>query len=162
MGSAPASSERIVDQLAGATHKGTKMTNQEELQYLLGIVLEASKWRISEGDETDTIRLEVQDRIRRLSGQNTTDENGYNQSEPVPEQQEPEEAPVRTKSLKSKEWMKGRVHVKFEDGNYHWCKAEHCEKVPRPTQPYLFKWAIKDEFKDLYKSTTHRLKAVSL
>lgn len=126
------------------------MTNQEELQYLLGIVLEASKWRISEGDDTDTIRLEVQDRIRRLSGQNTTDENGYNQSEPVPEQQEHEEAPVRTKSLKSKEWMKGRVHVKFADGQYHWCKAEHCEKVPRPTQPYLSKWQVKEEFKHLY------------
>jgi hypothetical protein len=126
------------------------MTNQEELQYLLGIVLEASKWRISEGDDTDTIRLEVQDRIRRLSGQNTIDKDGLCQSEPETEQQEPEEAPVRTKSLKSKEWMKGRVHVKFDDGNYHWCKAEHCEKVPRPTQPYLTKWQIKEEFKSLY------------
>ena len=123
------------------------MTNQEELQYLLGIVLEASKWRISEGDDTDTIRLEVQDRIRRLSGQNTIDKDGLCQSEP---EQEPEKAPVRTKSLKSKEWMKGRVHVKFDDGNYHWCKAEHCEKVPRPTQPYLSKWQVKEEFKHLY------------
>lgn len=57
------------------------MTNQEELQYLTALVLEASKWRISEGDETDTIRLEVQDRIRRLTGINTTDENGLNQSD---------------------------------------------------------------------------------
>ena len=155
MGSAPAGSERIsVDQPAGASHKGTKMTNQEELQYLLGIVLEASKWRISEGDDTETIRLEIQDRIRRLSGQNTVDENGLCQSEPLPETEQPqetEEAPVRTKSIKSKEWMKGRVHVKFSDGNYHWCKAEHCQKVPRPTQTYLMKWSIKDEFKDLYK-----------
>lgn len=130
------------------------MTNQEELQYLLGIVLEASKWRISEGDDTDTIRLEIQDRIRRLSGQNTVDENGLCQSEPLPETEQPqetEEAPVRNKSLKSKEWMKGRVHVKFEDGQYHWCKAEHCEKVPRPTQPYLSKWQIKAEFKHLYE-----------
>jgi len=132
------------------------MTNQEELQYLLGIVLEASKWRISEGDDTDTIRLEIQDRIRRLSGQDTVDENGLCQSEPLPEteQQEPEDAPAQTKkttSAKSKEWMKGRVHVKFEDGNYHWCKAEHCEKVPRPTQPYLMKWQVKEEFKHLYE-----------
>ena len=57
------------------------MTQQEELQYLTALVLEASKWRISEGDETDTIRLEVQDRIRRLTGINTTDENGLNQSD---------------------------------------------------------------------------------
>lgn len=58
------------------------MTNQEELQYLTALVLEASKWRISEGDDSDTIRLEVQDRIRRLTGINTTDENGLSQSEP--------------------------------------------------------------------------------
>lgn len=125
------------------------MTNQEELQYLLGIVLEASKWRISEGDDTDTIRLEIQDRIRRLSGLNTVDENGLHQSEPEP--QATEETPAETKKTKSHEWMKGRVHVKFADGQYHWCKAEHCEKVPRPTQPYLFKWQIKAEFKHLYE-----------
>lgn len=129
------------------------MTNQEELQYLLGIVLEASQWRLSEGDDRDTIRLEVQDRIRRLSGENTVDENGLCQSDPLPEseQQEPEEASVQTKKTKSHEWMKGRVHVKFSDGNYHWCKAEHCEKVPRPTQPYLSKWQVKEEFKHLYE-----------
>ena len=57
------------------------MNKQEELQYLTALVLEASKWRISEGDDTDTIRLEVQDRIRRLTGINTTDENGINQSD---------------------------------------------------------------------------------
>lgn len=57
------------------------MTNKEELQYLTALVLEASKWRISEGDDSDTIRLEVQDRIRRLTGINTTDENGLNQSD---------------------------------------------------------------------------------
>lgn len=129
------------------------MTNQEELQYLLSIVLEASQWRLSEGDERDTIRLEVQDRIRRLSGQNTVDENGLCQSDPLPEteQQEPEEVPVQTNSTKSHEWMKGRVHVKFDDGNYHWCKAEHCTKVPRPTQPYLTKWQVKAEFRHLYE-----------
>lgn len=126
------------------------MTNQEELQYLLGIVLEASKWRISEGDDTDTIRLEVQDRIRRLSGQNTIDENGLCQSEPLTEPPESEEAPVQTNKYSSREWMKGRAHVKFDDGRYHWCKIEHCEKVPRPTQPYLTKWQVKDEFKHLY------------
>lgn len=57
------------------------MTNKEEIQYLTALVLEASKWRISEGDDSDTIRLEVQDRIRRLTGINTTDENGLNQSD---------------------------------------------------------------------------------
>lgn len=149
MGSAPAGTKRIsVNEPAGASHKGTDMTNKEELQYLLGIVLEASQWRISEGDETDAIRLEVQDRIRRLSGQNTVDENGLHQSEPETEQQESEEAPVQTKSH---EWIHGRVHIKFDDGRYHWCKAEHCEKIPRPTQPYLTKWSVKAEFRHLYE-----------
>lgn len=78
------------------------MTNKEELQYLTALVLEASKWRISEGDDTDTIRLEVQDRIRRLTGINTTDANGLNQSEPVEEETEPGEFVERVSKVPDK------------------------------------------------------------
>lgn len=145
MGFAPAGSERIsVDQPAGAPHKGTKMTNQEELLYLTELVLEASKWKISEGDDSDTIRLEVQDRIRRLSGQDTVDENGRAQSEPKFQSSDP--------SYKyKKQWVKDKVRIKLDDGKIRWVLKEHCHKVPRPAQPFLTKWALKDEFKSLYK-----------
>lgn len=120
------------------------MTNQEELQYLLSIVLEASQWRLSEGDDRDTIRLEVQDRIRRLSGQNTVDENGRAQSEP-------NYTPTDPNYKYKKQWVKDKVRIKLDDGRVRWVLREHCHKVPRPAQPYLTKWTLKDEFKNLYK-----------
>lgn len=145
MGFAPAGSERIsVDQPAGASHKGTDMTSKEELLYLTELVLEASKWKISEGDDSDTIRLEVQDRIRRLSGQNTIDEDGRAQSNPDFKSSDPSYE-------YKKQWVKDKVRIKLDDGRVRWVLKEHCHKVPRPAQPFLTKWAIKDEFKDLYK-----------
>lgn len=136
-----------------------ELSKQQQLEFLFSIVTEASKWEKSSGDDRDSIRMEVEERIASLLRGGEVIKDGRIQSvlcpDPSPSEteqpQETEEAPVRTKSIKSKEWMKGRVHVKFDDGQYHWCKAEHCEKVPRPTQPYLSKWSIKDEFKDLYK-----------
>lgn len=59
------------------------MTADEERQYLCELIMSASEWRLSEGDERDTLRLEIQDRLRRLNGVETEDENGYVQSEPV-------------------------------------------------------------------------------
>lgn len=56
------------------------MTPQEERQYLCELIMSASEWRISEGDDTDALRLEIQDRLRRLNGIDTVDENGYAQS----------------------------------------------------------------------------------
>lgn len=41
------------------------MTKQEELTYLFGILSEASKWA-SLPDDPDSVRLEVEDRIRNL------------------------------------------------------------------------------------------------
>ena len=45
------------------------MDDKQELLYLQQLVLDASTWRLSEGDDRDCIRLEVQDRLRRLAGQ---------------------------------------------------------------------------------------------
>lgn len=47
------------------------MERKDELNYLLELVLEASKWKLSEGDERDTIRLEVEHRLRVLTGSST-------------------------------------------------------------------------------------------
>lgn len=123
------------------------MTNSEELLYLTELVLEASKWKISEGDDSDTIRLEVQDRIRRLSGQNTTDGNGYNQSNP-------NFTPTDPSYEYKKQWVKDKVRIKLDNGKIRWVLKEHCHKVPRPAQPYLDKWALKPEFAELYKDKT--------
>lgn len=117
------------------------MTNQEELMYLTNLVLEASKWRISEGDETDTIRLEVQDRIRRLNGIDTVDENGYRQSEPI---QQPS-TPMSCKTA----WERARRRVRIGT-RYAWVLKEHTEQVPREDSPNRTRWAVKAEFANLY------------
>lgn len=70
------------------------MTEREriEREIILDILAESSKWRISEDDQSDCIRLEVMDRARRLLlGTETVDANGYAQSEPdnLPAEEEP-------------------------------------------------------------------------
>jgi hypothetical protein len=56
------------------------MTDQEELRYLSDLLLQASRWERSEGEVLSGLELEVQDRIRRLTGVETVDENGIAQS----------------------------------------------------------------------------------
>jgi hypothetical protein len=56
------------------------MTDQEELRYLSDLLLQASRWERSEGEVLSGLELEVQDRIRRLTGVETVDENGMAQS----------------------------------------------------------------------------------
>lgn len=117
------------------------MTHKEELLYLTTLVLEASKWRISEGDDTDTIRLEVQDRIRRLNGQNTTDENGYNQSEPKSVRHNRKYEDRFTRSHR-------RICV---NGKSFYVLKDHVEKVESKNSRVGYKWIIKPDFVDLYK-----------
>lgn len=124
------------------------MTADEERQYLCDLIMSASEWRLSEGDERDTLRLEIQDRLRRLNGVETEDENGYVQSEPV------EVSPVLTeddyKALEAakvnehlaspekveKAWQKqwkwklDKVRVRI-DGKTVWKPKAECTQEPR-------------------------------
>lgn len=124
------------------------MTADEERQYLCDLIMSASEWRLSEGDERDTLRLEIQDRLRRLNGVETEDENGYVQSEPV------EVSPVLTqddyKALEAaklnehlaspekveKAWQKqwkwklDKVRVRI-DGKTVWKPKAECSQEPR-------------------------------
>lgn len=59
------------------------MTNKEELKYLTELVLEASKWRISEGDDRDPLRLEIEQRLATLTGTPETVVDGRIQATPV-------------------------------------------------------------------------------
>lgn len=118
------------------------MDEKQELLYLQQLVLDASTWRLSEGDERDCIRLEVQDRLRRLAGQQTIDQNGFAQSEP---NQQPD-ASVSSKTA----WEAARRRVRIGD-RYAWVLKEHTERVPRQDLPNQTRWAVKAEFADLYK-----------
>lgn len=133
------------------------MTADEERQYLCDLIMSASEWRLSEGDERDTLRLEIQDRLRRLNGVETEDENGLIQSDPV------EVSPVlteddyqaleaqkldgyleqREKNRKAKEkYNKKNVRV-FMDGKPVWKPREECHQELRfPNRPECtsFRW----------------------
>lgn len=120
------------------------MTNSEELLYLSELLLQASRWERSEGEILSGLELEVQDRVRRLTGINTIDADGRAQSNLDFKSSDPSYE-------YKKQWVKDKVRIKLDDGHIRWVLKEHCHKVPRPSQPFLTKWAIKDEFKNLYE-----------
>lgn len=107
-------------------------------------MLQASRWERSEGEILSGLELEVQDRVRRLTGVNTIDADGRAQSNPDFKSSDPSYE-------YKKQWVKDKVRIKLDDGHIRWVPKEHCHKVPRPSQPFLTKWAIKDEFKNLYE-----------
>jgi hypothetical protein len=93
-------------------------------------------WRISEGDDTDAIRLEVQDRLRRLNGVDTVDENGFAQSEP--ELDEHLTSPEKVEKAKER-WKHGRVRVNV-DGRTVWKRECDCHKEILPGFEKKWKW----------------------
>lgn len=111
------------------------MTPQEERQYLCELILASSTWRISEGDETDAIRLEVQDRLRRLNGVNTVDENGFAQSEPKIDIQLAEAGraiePIDKHKAAKERWKADKVRVRI-GGKIIWKPRVDCHMELMP------------------------------
>lgn len=142
------------------------MTEEQERQYLCELIMSASEWRLSEGDERDTLRLEIQDRLRRLNGVNTEDENGYIQSEPVevspvfteddykdPVPDNPVDEPLTgdehlddkikarraRKNANAAEYRKKNVRVHI-DGKPVWKRREECIQVPTSNGNFRWEW----------------------
>lgn len=106
------------------------MTPNEERQYLCDLLLEASRWRISEDDAENGyngLELEVRDRLQKLNAEPT---------EEPPEEQEPEE-PARDYSnltsaqRKARRFRDTHVHL-LVDGKYCYKPKDEChrEKIP--------------------------------
>lgn len=142
------------------------MTKQEELQYLIGIVTEASKWTPSPDDQRDLVRMEVEERINNLvmGVEPEPDENGLIQSTIHPDVPDnPVDEPLttadyqaleaqklddyieqkRAQNRKAKEkYNKKNVRV-FMDGKPVWKSREECHRELRfPDKPGCtsFKW----------------------
>lgn len=137
------------------------MTKQEELQYLIGIVTEASKWTPSPDDQRDLVRMEVEERINNLvmGVEPEPDENGLIQSTIHPDN--PVDEPLtgadyqaleaqhlndyieerRQRNRKSKDkWKKDKVRV-YMNGKSVWKLRSECRKVPRwPDKPEATGW----------------------
>lgn len=138
------------------------MTEKEERLYLETLLLESSRWRISEDDPYSPIEREILDRLRRLNGIETIDENGYAQSEVSDNPPAEDEALTgsdyqaleaqklddyiekkRAQNRKAKEkWKKDKVRVVM-DGRPVWKSRAECHQEKRfPDQPdsTAFKW----------------------
>lgn len=104
------------------------MTKQEELTYLFGILSEASKWA-SSSDDPDSVRVEVEDRIRNIINCVV---------------QEPDNLPAEEENLTGSEniasleksdnarskWERNKVRV-YIDGRHVWKPRADCVKQHR-------------------------------
>ena len=130
------------------------MTRQEELNYLFGILSEASKWTASPDDNRDLVRMEVEERIHNLINgvEPEPDENGLIQSSIHPDNLPAEdEALTGAEHLASpgkvdearKKWEKDKIRV-YIDGKHVWKKRSECVKQPRDNSkggaPWKWVW----------------------
>lgn len=57
------------------------MTADEEREYLIDLLFESARWKVDHDEVLNGLELEIRDRLRRLSGVNTIDEEGLCQSD---------------------------------------------------------------------------------
>ena len=128
------------------------MTSHEELTYLFGILSEASKWA-SAHDDPDSVRMEVEYRIRNLiNGVVQEPDNLPAEEENLTgsEYQAPEDAkmnnghlPDPVKAAKAvNEWKSKRVRCQ-ENGHPVWHLRSECVKEPRDNRNGGPRWTWK-------------------
>lgn len=127
------------------------MTKQEELTYLFGILSEASKWA-SSSDDPDSVRVEVEYRIRNLiSGAVPDHDNLPSEEENLTgsdyQTSESEKLnghlPDPVKAAKTvNEWKSKRVRCQ-ENGHPVWHLRSECVKEPRDNRNGGPRWTWK-------------------
>ena len=127
------------------------MTSHEELTYLFGILSEASKWA-SSSDDPDTVRLEIEYRIRNLiNGVVPEHDNLPAEEENLTgsDYQAPESSklnghlPDLVKAAKAvSEWKSKRVRCQ-ENGHPVWHLRSECVKEPRDNRNGGPRWTWK-------------------
>ena len=128
------------------------MTNHEELTYLFGILSEASKWA-SSSDDPDSVRLEVEYRIRNLiSGVVQEHDNLPAEEENLTgsacqtiesEKLNNGHLPDPEKAAKAvNEWKSKRVRCQ-ENGHPVWHLRSECVKEPRDNRNGGPRWTWK-------------------
>lgn len=96
------------------------MDRKQELQYLIGLVTEASKFDGT--SDQDNVRLEVESRIARLI-------EGF---------------PGETPRQKKADNHRDKVHM-VVNGKQTWVKRELVTQVPYKLSPTGYKWVFKSE-----------------
>lgn len=109
-----------------------------ELEYLIDLLREASKWNVDQGD--DALRLEVDLRINNIL--NSVEVEGQDEPEVPQEPNEDLESPEKVddaRSLSRSKWESGKVRCS-ENGRLVWRPRSECQKVPRDTSKGGPKW----------------------
>lgn len=114
------------------------MTEAEEIRYLSDLLLQASRWERSEGEVLSGLELEVQDRMRRLTGVDTVDENGLCQS--VVERGLAKAAEKKKKKYKNRT-KEGRQRINVQ-GHRLTVDMDKLVKVPHKSSPTGYKWEL--------------------
>lgn len=118
------------------------MKKSEERQYLCDLLLEASRWRISEDDAENGyngLELEVRDRLQRLNGQDNEVPAGT-----VEEDEGATEAAATPKMNARQRYESTHIRLVGPDGKRHSYRIEDCEQVPNPVSPTGYSWRLKE------------------
>lgn len=110
---------------------------QQELKYLISLTLSASEWRLSEGDERDPLRLEVEQRIATLLGTEPVVVDGREQSVV--------ERGLAKAKAKAEQEERGTRRVTFPDGSMHRASVEDIYQEPYARSPTGYRWAVKEQ-----------------
>lgn len=113
-----------------------------ELEYLIDLLREASKWNVDQGD--DALRLEVDLRINNILSSVEVEGEADVQGEPEVSQDPNEQlaSPEKVddaRSLSRSRWESGKVRCS-ENGRLVWRPRSECRKVPRDTSKGGPRW----------------------
>jgi len=110
-----------------------------EIRYLSDLLLQASRWERSEGEVLSGLELEVQDRMRRLTGVDTVDQNGLAQS--VVERGLAKAAEKKKKKKYKNRTKEGRHRI-IVQGHRITVDLDKLVKVPHKSSPTGFKYEL--------------------
>ena len=118
------------------------MTQEQktELEYLIDLLREASKWNVDQGD--DALRLEVDLRINNILSSVEVEGEVQDEPEVSTEPNEDLESPEKVDSARSRsrsQWESSKVRCS-ENGRLVWRPRSECQKVPRDTSKGGPKW----------------------
>ncbi|WP_295001972.1 hypothetical protein [uncultured Fibrobacter sp.] len=138
------------------------MTELEEREYLIDLLFESARWKVDHDEVLNGLELEIRDRLRRLSGVNTIDEEGLCQSD-LPDNLPAEEEALTSEDFKDLKavklndhlaspdkaakavnaWKAKRVRCQ-ENGHPVWHLRSECVKEPRDNRnggpAWTWKW----------------------
>lgn len=125
-----------------------ELSKQQQLEFLFSIVTEASKWEKSPGDDRDSIRMEVEERIASLLRGGEVIKDGRIQSVlyPDPSPSEPEQLTPKKKSNKKYSDKFAETHRRVSvNGVTKWYSLDQLEQVPTPNSRTGYKWRLRDQ-----------------